>query len=198
MVFLYFYNFFAIFFEFSITGRVGTKRNDNFYFLSFSAFFNLLWLQKTPWWCFLIFWICLLLFCNFLLRVEQERNGIIIFIFSLSQSFRTYFGLKWSFTVFINFFNFFAIFLEFSITGRVRTKRNDNFHFLSFPAFYNLLWLEKMPWWCFVIFWICLLFFCNFLLRLVQEWNGTINFIFSLSESFPAYFGNKLSCDRIF
>ena len=96
MVFLYFFNFFAIFLEFSFTGRVGKKRNDNFYFRSFSAFFNLLWLQKMPWWCFLIFWICLLLFCNFLLRFGQERNGMIIFIFSLSQSFLTYFGLKWS------------------------------------------------------------------------------------------------------
>jgi len=41
-------NFFAIFLEFSIARRVGTKRNDNFYFPSFSAFSNLFWLEKKP------------------------------------------------------------------------------------------------------------------------------------------------------
>ena len=30
-----FFNFFAIFLEFSIPGRVGNDRNDNFYFHSF-------------------------------------------------------------------------------------------------------------------------------------------------------------------
>ena len=45
--------FFAIFLEFSITGRVGTgrveiDRNDKFYFLSFTAFPNLYWLSKKP------------------------------------------------------------------------------------------------------------------------------------------------------
>ena len=34
--------------------------------------------------------------------------------------------------VFSNFLNFFAIFLEFSIRRRVRTKRNDNFYFSLF------------------------------------------------------------------
>ena len=40
MVFFNFFNLFAIFLEFSITRRVGMKRNDNFYFLYFSAFSN--------------------------------------------------------------------------------------------------------------------------------------------------------------
>ena len=48
MVFFNFLNLFAIFFEFSITRRVGMKRNDNFYFLSFSAFPNQFWLEMTP------------------------------------------------------------------------------------------------------------------------------------------------------
>ena len=34
-----------------------------------------------------------------------------------------------------NFLNFFAIFLEFSITRRVGMERMDNFYFLSFTAF---------------------------------------------------------------
>ena len=41
----YFFYFFAIFLEFSITRRVGTEWNDNFYFLSFSAFPPLFWLE---------------------------------------------------------------------------------------------------------------------------------------------------------
>ena len=43
-IFFYFLNFVAIFLEFSITGQEGTKRNDNFYFLSFLAFSKLFWL----------------------------------------------------------------------------------------------------------------------------------------------------------
>ena len=90
-----FFNFFVIVLKFSIiTHRVGTKRNDNFYFLSFPAFSNLFWLKMKPQWYFLIF------------------------------------------------FNFFAIFLEFSITPRVRKEWKDNFYFLSFSVFSNLFWLE--------------------------------------------------------
>ena len=48
MVFFNFLNFFAIVLEFSITHQVGTERNDNFYFLSFSAFSNLFWVEKKP------------------------------------------------------------------------------------------------------------------------------------------------------
>ena len=136
----------------------------------------------------------MLLFCNFLLHVGQERNGMIIFIFSFSKSFMTYFGLKWNCNCIFQFFEFFSILLEFSITNRVETKRNDNFYFLSFTvfsAFFNLLWLQKTPWWCFLIFWICLLLFWNFLLRIVLERNGTLIFIFSLFQPFPTYFGLK-------
>ena len=50
--------------------------------------------------------------------------------------------------------------MEFSITGRVRTDRNDFFYFLSFLAFPNLFWLENLPKWWFLVF---LIFFCNFL-----------------------------------
>ena len=43
-----FLNFIAIFYEFSISRRVGTKRNDNFYFPCFSVYSNLLWLEMKP------------------------------------------------------------------------------------------------------------------------------------------------------
>ena len=112
-----------------------------------------------PWWCFLIFSICLLFFCNFLLRVGQERNRMITFIFPLSQSFPTYFGLKWSCIGIFEFLNFFAIFLKFSITGWVGMKRNDNFLLplllsLSQPI---LAWNESV-----FVFFIFLNFFATF------------------------------------
>ena len=110
MVFLNFVNFFAIFLEFSITHRVVTERNDNFYFSfshPFANYFGLKWIHIG---IFLIFWISLLFFWNFLLRIGQERNGTIIFIFFLSQHFPTYFGLKWGHNDIFNFLNFFAIF----------------------------------------------------------------------------------------
>ena len=137
----------------------------------------------------------MLFFWKFLLCVGQGRNETIFFIFSLSQPFPTYFGLKWShkgvfkffcyffgifyyasgrdetkryflfslflslfqpilvsveaIKVFYNFLNFFAIFLEFSITPRVRTKRNDIFYLLFFSAFPNLYWFQMKPWRCF-------------------------------------------------
>ena len=97
------------------------------------------------------------------------------FLFSLSQSFPTYFLfslflslfqpiLAWNeaIKVFFNFLNFFAIFLEFSITVRVRTKRINSFFFLFFSVFSKLLWLEKKPKTNFWIFWIFLLFFWIF------------------------------------
>ena len=133
-----------------------------------------------------------MLFCwNFQLRDRQERNVMIIFIFSLPHPFPTYFGLNWThngiffifeffcyfvgifnyatgrngtewqflfslfliifqpvlawdepIVAFFSFFNFFAIYLEFSISRRVGTKRNDTFYILSFSAFSNLFWLE--------------------------------------------------------
>ena len=61
--------------------------------------------------------------------------------------------------VFSNFFNFFAIFLECSITGREETQRSYFLPFLSFVAFPNLFWLETKLWWYFLNFSIFLLFF---------------------------------------
>ena len=48
MVFFNFLNFFTIFFEFSLTRRLGTERNDNFYFLSFPGLSNLFLLENKP------------------------------------------------------------------------------------------------------------------------------------------------------
>ena len=145
MVFLFFFTFFAIFLEFYITRRVGTKRNYNFYFPSFSAFCILFWLEMKPQPYFLIFLIFWLFYLNFLLRVGQERNGTITFIFLLSIIFQPILAWNESLMIFFNFYYFFAIFLEFSITRRVGTKWNENFYFLPFLDFSNLLWLEMKP-----------------------------------------------------
>ena len=147
---------------------------------------------------FFDFWIFLLFFWNFLFHVGKERNGVIIFIFSLSQHFPTYFGLEWSRNGIFQFLNFFAIFLEFSLARREGSKRSDNFYFLSFSALSNLFCHEMKPQWYFLISWIFLLFFWNFLLSFGKERNKTIVFIILLSQLFPTYFGLERSRNGIF
>ena len=70
------------------------------------------------------------------------RNETIIFIFSLSHPLSTDFCLKWTDNSIFFFFNYFAIFLEFSIMRQVATERNDNFYFLPFSFSFNLWCLE--------------------------------------------------------
>ena len=60
--------------------------------------------------------------------------------------------------IFSKFLNFFAIFLELSITGRVEAQQDDFVYLLSFAGFPNLFWLVKKLRWCFLIFLIFLLF----------------------------------------
>ena len=144
-IFWIFYYFYGIFYY--VSGRNGTEWNDNFYFSIshlFPTYFGLKWIHNG---IFLIFLIILLFFWNFLLRIEQERNGTIIFIFSLSQPLPTYFGLKWgSNGIFLIFLNFFAIFfLEFSITHQLGTERNGTVIFISLFLIYFqpiLVWNE--------------------------------------------------------
>ena len=115
MVFFNFLNFSAFLLEFSITRCVGTERTDNFYFFSFSALSNLFWLERKPKWYILIFSILLQFFWNFQFRAGLERNETIIFIFSFSHLFQTYFGLKRIhnrifYFIFLFFCYFFGIF----------------------------------------------------------------------------------------
>ena len=129
----------------------------NFYFISFSSFSNQFWLEMNPQWYFFNFFN---FFWNFLLPVWKERNETIIFIFHVSHTFPTYFGLKWTIIVFLLFFEFFTIFMEFSITLRVRMEWKHNFFFRSlsqsFPTYFCLKWSRNG---IFLIFWIFLLFF---------------------------------------
>ena len=140
----------------------------------------------------------MLFFWNFLLRIGMERNRTIISIFSISRPFPTYFGLKWKHNGIVWYFDFFAPFMEFSITGRIWTKRNDNFYFISFSAFSNLFWLEMKSQWYLLIFWFFFLIFWNFLLLVELERNGETIFIFSFSRPFQTYFGLKRSHNRVF
>ena len=75
-------------------------------------------------------------------RNETERQDLFSFFLDLFQPFL---ALNEAIMVFFNFLNFFAVFLEFSITRQVGTERNDNFYFLSFLAFSKQCWFEMMP-----------------------------------------------------
>ena len=130
MAVLNFLNFFTIFLEFSIMCRAGTKRNDNSFFLSYSAFPNL---------------------CSLFLGLPQHilprKEAILVFYI---------------------FLNFFTIFLEFSITSRVGTPRNDFLCFFifslsrPFPTYFGLKSCQNVGFKFFEFF--CYFFF-NFLLR---------------------------------
>ena len=153
--------FLQFFLEFSITGQEGTHRKD-FFFL-FSLFLGLSQpnlVRKDAMIVFSDFLnFFLLFFWNFLLRVGQIPIKTIFFYFFSFSPFSNLFWLEkklcWCFQI---FWIFLLFFLEFSITGRVLTRRND-FFFLSFSTFPNLFWLGKKLWLCFLIFWIFSLFF---------------------------------------
>ena len=142
----------------------------------------------------------MLFYWNFLLRVVEERNETIIFVFTFSHLFQTYFGLKRIHNCILYFFEFFWYFfgIFYFESGRNGTERNDNFYFLSFSTFSNLFRLKWSHNGIFFIFWIFLLFFCNLFLRVGLERNRTIIFIFSLCPPFPTYFGLKWSHNGIF
>ena len=58
---------------------------------------------------------------------------------------------------------------EYSSPGRVGTELGTKFFFTSFSACPDPAWLEIKWEWCFLIFWIFLLFFWNSLPRVVME-----------------------------
>ena len=129
--------------------RVGTERNDNFYFHSFSNFTN----QKASNEDIMVSFNFLYFFAIFFefsitRRVEMERNDNFYFL-SLSQPFCNVFWLEMKPQ---RYFLIFLIFLEFSITHRVGTKWNDNFYFLSFSAFSSIFSLKMKPQWYWFIF----------------------------------------------
>ena len=98
MVFSKFLNFFAIFLEFCIPGRVGTHQNDFFFF--FSLFHGLSepifsWNEAMRVFCNFLNFFAIFLEFSIPGRLETHRNDY--FIFSLFQSFPTDIGLKRSY-----------------------------------------------------------------------------------------------------
>ena len=83
--------------------------------------------------------IFLLFFWSFLLCVGLERNGTIIFIFSLSRTFPAYFGLK---CIHNGIFEFFCYFFDifYYASGWSRTERQ----FLS--SLFLVLFRPIMAW----------------------------------------------------
>ena len=126
---------------------------------------------------------------------ETERQ----FFFSLFVSlFQPILAWKEAIIGFFNFLKIFAIFLEFSFTRWVGTKRNDNFYFLYFSAISNLFWLEMKPQWYYLIFWFFFFFFFG-IFYCLSGTNGTERqILFSLSRHFPTYFGMKWCHNGIF
>ena len=92
-----------------------------------------------PQWYYLIFWFFFFFFWNSLLPVGYERNGKTIFILSYSAFPNLFWHEMGAITVFFNLLNFFATFLEFSLTRQVGTKRDNNFYFLSLSLFQPIL-----------------------------------------------------------
>ena len=84
--------------------------------------------------------------------------------------------------------NFFAIFLEFSISGRVGIDWEDNFYFHSFSSFRNLFWLEKKA---LIMFYSFMNFFAIFLELSISGRVGIDrddNFYFLSLSAFPDLF----------
>ena len=144
MVFFIFLNFLAIFLEFSIMRRVGTEQNDNFYFLSlshpFPSYFGFKWSHNGIFYFFqfFCFFFGIFYYAPGWNGTEWNDNFYFLSLLSFSNLFWLQMKPQWYFFI---FFNFFAIFLEFSITRREGTKWKYNFYFPSFSSLSNLFWL---------------------------------------------------------
>ena len=154
--------------------RIGLERNETkrkFVFLSLSRPFPTNFCLKRSQNCiFLIFWIFLQFFMNFLLRVRLERNWMIICIFPIYQSIPTYYGLKWSHNGIFKFSEFFSYF--FGIFYYV-SDWNGVGRFFLFSPFISvspliLAWNEAI-----IVFYDFLNFFVICLEFSITHWVGT-------------------------
>ena len=176
-------NFYVIFLEFSITHRVGTKRNDNFLFSLFPILFQpiLAWNEFIM--VFFNFFNFFLFFWYFLLRFGQERNGRIIFIFSISHPFTTCYGLKWIHNGI--FLVLFSIFLNFLLRdGKERNGTERWFLFYLIHILFQHIFARNVA--IFLVFYISN-FLAIFLKFYITRWVGTKrndNFYFFYFSSF--------------
>ena len=90
--------------------------------------------------------------------------------------------------MFLYFLTFYTIFLKISKPGWLRTDLEWNF-VVPFSAFLVPFWQEIKLEWCFLIFWIFILFFWNYLNRVGSEWTQNENLFFSHSQALLSRFG---------
>ena len=144
--------------EFSPWVEYERNLEPNFFFLFLGLSHPVLATNNAGKW-FFNFLIFFLFFWNFLSRVEYERkSGLKVFSLFLSLSHP---GLFWNCVgiMFVNFLTYFAIFFgQWKPSSSTNGIRDWNF-FLSFPAFFNLFWIEIMPELSFLNFWIFFQFF---------------------------------------
>ena len=130
-------------------------------------------------------------------RNETKRNETIIFIFHISHPFPTYFGLEWTIIVFLFlFFEFFTIFMEFSIRHRLGTEQNGTIIFISlFLIFFQpiLAWNEFLM--VFFNFLNCFAIFFYSSGR--NETKRNDNFYFTYFSSFSDLFWLEMNHNRI-
>ena len=157
--FIIFCIFFLFFSEFSCAGWVWTELGTKILFFTFSAYLIPFWLKIMPESGFLIFWFFCYLFCNFLYRVEYERNsGLKVFTHFLSLS-HPVLAKNNARRRFYNFLNFFTLFLRIFFPGSSMNGIRYYIFFFSFSANLIPFWQKIMLGWSFLIF---LLFFLKF------------------------------------
>ena len=135
----------------------------------------------------------MLFFWNFLLRVGWERNGTVIFIFSICQPIPTYFGLKRSHNrIFLIFWKFSLFFWNF--LWHVGWERNGTTIFIfsisrPFPTYFDLKWSPNGIIWFF--YFSSFLFLEFFITRRVwTEQKG--NFYFFSFSAFSNLFWHEI------
>ena len=135
---------FAIFLRFSITCRVGTEQNNNFYFLYFLAFLNLFLLQMKPKWYSSKFLIFFAIWLEFSIThwVGTKRNDNLYFL-SFSAFSNQFLLEMMPQLCLLYFLNFFAIFMNFILP--IGLKRNRMMIF-TFPVSRSILTNYGLKW----------------------------------------------------
>ena len=133
--------------EFSTTRQLETKRNETIIFIFslshlLSTYFGSKWHNDIFFNFFEFFCFFFGIFYYALGRKKTELQDLFSFFLGL---FQPILALNEAVMIFFNFFNSFAIFLEFQISRSVATERNYNFYFPSFSSSFNRFWLEMKP-----------------------------------------------------
>ena len=141
MDFYHFFNFFANFFGIFYYASSGNETEQRFLFPQFLGLFQaiLAWNEATMVFFVFFFFSFFGIFYYPSGKNGMERKFLFFLFLCLFQPI-----LAWN-EVTMVFFDFVSLFLEFSITCRVRTEWKVNFYFFSFSALSNLFWVEMKP-----------------------------------------------------